>query len=283
MRKFINKQGYVILIAPHYPRAFNEKISEHSFIMEEYLGRSLPKGSVVHHRNRVRSDNRLENLLLLESTAAHVAIHRAIDNNDARTLHKLEEKSKEFMAKLKIDLPEANKSIPSYSEDKKNENSRSLEPNKLIVRRNKKTNQIFIEYDEDILISPDGKDIEFDLERFSGPEEVPESELSIKQLNIYHNRMKAHDLKTIHDQQKIKTQKQLFNELRKERNKIANAKNVPVYKIFDNQTLIEMSEVMPDSESALRQIYGVGPAKLKMYGRLFLLVIKKFRDETDVA
>lgn len=40
-------------------------VFEHRTVMEAYLERSLSDDEVVHHRNRVKADNRLENLQLM--------------------------------------------------------------------------------------------------------------------------------------------------------------------------------------------------------------------------
>lgn len=65
----INNRGYVLVKKPGHPNAYKSAggigyVLEHVFVMSEFLGRPLRKGETVHHRNGVKTDNRLENLEL---------------------------------------------------------------------------------------------------------------------------------------------------------------------------------------------------------------------------
>lgn len=59
------EQGYIIMHWPEHPNARKDgKVSEHTVVMVEFLGRPLERFENVHHRNGIRDDNRLENLEL---------------------------------------------------------------------------------------------------------------------------------------------------------------------------------------------------------------------------
>ena len=63
--RIIDGDGYVRLYTPDDPRAnMGRYMKEHILVMEAHLGRLLVPGEEIHHRNGVRSDNRLENLEL---------------------------------------------------------------------------------------------------------------------------------------------------------------------------------------------------------------------------
>jgi superfamily II DNA helicase RecQ len=67
----------------------------------------------------------------------------------------------------------------------------------------------------------------------------------------------------------------LFEELRKERLRIAREEKVPAYKIFYDKTLRRMTHVLPDND--LLMLKTIGPSKYQKYGSAFLAVIQKFK------
>jgi hypothetical protein len=65
-RRYINKQGYVMIYRKDHPCAFDGGyILEHHFVFELFTG-ICPKGKHIHHKNGDRQDNRIVNLEMLE-------------------------------------------------------------------------------------------------------------------------------------------------------------------------------------------------------------------------
>jgi len=65
--------------SPYYPMTSKGCVAEHRLIMAQHLGRCLKPGEIVHHINRKKNDNRLENLILVEGGGTHTAIHRLVN------------------------------------------------------------------------------------------------------------------------------------------------------------------------------------------------------------
>jgi hypothetical protein len=66
----ITKKGYV------YIWRNGKHVYEHRWLIEQKLGRKLLPIEQVHHKNRIRHDNRLENLELCKDIKAHRRQHR---------------------------------------------------------------------------------------------------------------------------------------------------------------------------------------------------------------
>jgi len=67
----------------------------------------------------------------------------------------------------------------------------------------------------------------------------------------------------------------LFEALRRRRSELAKAQKVAAYVVFADKTLIDMARRKPATVAEMSTVHGVGAAKLRQYGQLFLDVIRQ--------
>lgn len=64
--------GYIDIYSPQHP--FNRRgyVFEHRLIIEKIIGRYLYRWEVSHHINKIRDDNRPQNLMVFKNTGSHL-------------------------------------------------------------------------------------------------------------------------------------------------------------------------------------------------------------------
>lgn len=98
--RFIDEYGYIHIQSPNHPyKSSTNRVREHRLVMESWLREHNPvnpllikiKGvlylrreAVVHHKNGIRGDNRIENLLLFKDMGVHTSLHNLIDNPNSK-------------------------------------------------------------------------------------------------------------------------------------------------------------------------------------------------------
>ncbi|MFZ3352993.1 MAG: DNA helicase RecQ [Xanthobacteraceae bacterium] len=67
----------------------------------------------------------------------------------------------------------------------------------------------------------------------------------------------------------------LFEALRRRRSELAKARGVAAYVVFADRTLIDMARRKPATLGEMSAVHGVGEAKMRQYGEIFLDMIRK--------
>ncbi|MGA2893092.1 MAG: DNA helicase RecQ [Xanthobacteraceae bacterium] len=67
----------------------------------------------------------------------------------------------------------------------------------------------------------------------------------------------------------------LFEALRKRRSELAKEQRVAAYVVFADKTLIDMVRLKPKTAAEMSAVHGVGEAKLRQYGEVFLQAIRQ--------
>ncbi|MFA5926490.1 MAG: DNA helicase RecQ [Parcubacteria group bacterium] len=77
--------------------------------------------------------------------------------------------------------------------------------------------------------------------------------------------------------------RELFDQLRLLRKKIADEKGVPPFVVFGDLALTQMASYFPQSEDSFSKISGVGEEKLKQYGKIFTEIIKIHAKQNNLS
>ena len=74
-------RGYIQIYTRNHPYScVGNTVFEHRLIIEDYIGRYLTLKEVAHHINKIKDDNRIENLMAFVNQSAHKRFHKNPNN-----------------------------------------------------------------------------------------------------------------------------------------------------------------------------------------------------------
>lgn len=78
-----NSNGYIEQYAPNHPAArHGGYVYQHRLVIEKSIGRFLRPEERIHHINKNKSDNRIENLKLFANDSEHLKYHAWLRKNN---------------------------------------------------------------------------------------------------------------------------------------------------------------------------------------------------------
>ena len=84
-----NKAGYILVLDHEHPSSHvSGYILEHVMIAEKMIGRRLKHNEIVHHKNGVKTDNRPENLEVMDR-GQHTILHHLGNKRSIETTKKI--------------------------------------------------------------------------------------------------------------------------------------------------------------------------------------------------
>ena len=90
------RAGYRQILCPEHPRADScGYVMEHILIWEQATGVPVPLNCCIHHLNGNKSDNRIQNLCMMQHTA-HTVFHHTGSKRSAETRKKISERKKKY-------------------------------------------------------------------------------------------------------------------------------------------------------------------------------------------
>lgn len=77
----ISNGEYIYIYKPFHPLANKKYVKRANLIMEKYLGRYLKPGEIVHHIDKNKLNDSIENLELFPNKSEHTRFHHLISHN----------------------------------------------------------------------------------------------------------------------------------------------------------------------------------------------------------
>jgi len=75
--KYKTTEGYILILKPTHP--FHNKrgyVRRSRLVIEKQIGRYLKPKEVVHHKNEIKDDDRIENLMVFKNGSYHFWFHK---------------------------------------------------------------------------------------------------------------------------------------------------------------------------------------------------------------